>query len=862
MRRGLVVTLCVCALALFAHGQDYFTRGDANSDGTVNIQDGVFVLSYLFMGGTPPPCLDAADVNDDGRITVEDNTYLIRSLFLGGDKIPAPYPQAGVDPTPDPITCETAGLLEAPFEPVFMFTLGDAAVSAGASGAIDLAVNSLMPVVRPMQSFSAVIVFPRDQLHITSVDTLTTQPVNFFLDAIAPTGDTSSMLRIVCAGDGRADIPLGPVARIAFEVPATAPATGTTFALEFVPWAPPTPPYHTFFYTGVGTNGRFVPTDGTAGHITIRPQVEVFIRGDVDGSGTVDLSDVVRLTQWIKGIGPRPVCYDAADVDDDGFITSADAVYLRTFLFTGGAPPPPLPWPTPGPDPTHDTTTCNDYVPPPIIGPVDPDVRFGLRTGAGLPGEEVRVPLTLRTLAPLRGMTVVLGWNPTLLEFRGMAREGPETIDAVLAADVFESWSDPVEGWAAVEISFQTNALFPVLTADAMDAVIGYVRFGIRPEATGPQSVKILLPENIAFTDDRPGRLYSIAILADGTVVNPRTVSGSIAIMAPTPEGGKLISQEVAVPVDGLDDAPLAELKAVAQYDTGKGEGTITFDTGGKDFPFCFFPAQVGSVILRSIAYVHGVAMPGAAKLADCTTAESIVLQVEEEYPIENPKNKKSPFNALGRLSVTLRMSTSAPVIEAIVTDFSKLDWQRLVCPAAAYTYEWSDVGTVTPLLTEHTGDVYVGWDIPARNRREFYNYRRVSVKCVPSGAPFDTTKIKDQVFTVGASYDPDTGAADFIAVVLPNDHADFTRGDANADGALDIGDAIHVLAYLFAHEPLMSSTDTADVNDDGALDIGDAITLLAYLHALDAPDMIKAPFWAMQPFKYKPGKDPTTDGL
>jgi hypothetical protein len=861
MRTGLVAVLAVCAFASFARGQELFIRGDVDGSGRVDTTDGVQLLGALFTGDLPPVCFDAADVNDDGRVTVEDQAYLVRALFLGDEKIPAPYPEPGLDPTADPLACKAQGPVEAPPELTWTFALGATSVEQGASGALVLSVGSVMPVVHPMQSFSAVIVFPQGGITITNVESLGPQPVKFFFDAAAPVDGLWSMLRLVCPGDGQTQIPMGPLARISFATPPTVPPAGKTIELKFAPWAPPMPPCPAYFYTGIGSNGLFVPLDGAPGTIVIGAGVETFVRGDANGDGAADITDVARLVAWLKGIGPRPPCYDAADVDDDGLITSADLVYLRRFLYEGMAAPPP-PYPAAGPDPTVDGITCNSYAPRPVLGPVDADVRFGLRTGAGLPGEEVRLPLTLRTLAPLRGMTVVLSWDPALLEFVGIVREGPETMDAALAAQVFDAWGEPAQGWAAVELSFQTNALFPTLATGAMDAVIGYARFLIRPDAPAPQSAKVILPENLQFTDDRPGRVYSIAILADGTVVNPRTIPGAVAIMAPTPEGGRLVVQDVAVPIDGLADAPLTELAAVAAYDTGKGEGTLTFATGAKDFPFCFFPAQVGSVILRSIAYVHGVAMPGAARLADCTDAPAIILQVDEEYPIEKPKNKKAPFNGLGSLRVTLRMSTASPTVEAIVADFSKLDWQRLVCPAAPYTYEWSDVGSASPLLTEHAGDLYVGWDATSGNRKEFYNYRRLTVKCVPAGGLFDTAKIKDQVFTVGANYDPDTGAADFIAVVLPNDHAEFTRGDANLDGAIDIADPIHILAYLFAHEPLKSSKDAADVNDDGALDIGDAITLLAYLHALDVPTMVKAPFWAMQPFKAKPGKDPTTDGL
>ena len=48
-----------------------FIRGDYDGNGVVDIADGVNMLEYLFIAGTPePPCLDAADTNDDGVLSI------------------------------------------------------------------------------------------------------------------------------------------------------------------------------------------------------------------------------------------------------------------------------------------------------------------------------------------------------------------------------------------------------------------------------------------------------------------------------------------------------------------------------------------------------------------------------------------------------------------------------------------------------------------------------------------------------------------------------------------------------------------------------------------------------------------------
>lgn len=68
-----------------------------------------------------------------------------------------------------------------------------------------------------------------------------------------------------------------------------------------------------------------------------------------------------------------------------------------------------------------------------------------------------------------------------------------------------------------------------------------------------------------------------------------------------------------------------------------------------------------------------------------------------------------------------------------------------------------------------------------------------------------------------------------------------FLRGDANADAAVDLGDPITTLAYLFAAGESPACLDACDANSDQALDVGDAIYLLQFL--FDAGPPPSAPF-------------------
>jgi hypothetical protein len=206
-------------------------------------------------------------------------------------------------------------------------------------------------------------------------------------------------------------------------------------------------------------------------------------------------------------------------------------------------------------------------------------------------------------------------------------------------------------------------------------------------------------------------------------------------------------------------------------------------------------------------------------------------------------------------------MSTAYPRIEWFELDVSGLQWEELPCPPAAYTFEWAPVESQGSLLVSCVGDYYLGFERPVgtATRVNFFNYKRLQTNCVPVSGSFGA--IPDQVAVVGANYDPTTGAASFVATLLPDDRRQFVRADANDDGWIDLADAVHILSYLFRGEDLAGEPDAADANDDGAIDLGDAVSVLSYLFSDTSDAMIQAPYWAVVLPSTK-GMDPTSDGL
>lgn len=74
-----------------------------------------------------------------------------------------------------------------------------------------------------------------------------------------------------------------------------------------------------------------------------RLEISVFVRGDANLDGRLDLSDPVHtLGGLFQGTPIR--CLDAHDANDDGVLNTTDVLYTLGYLFLGGpAPPPPFP---------------------------------------------------------------------------------------------------------------------------------------------------------------------------------------------------------------------------------------------------------------------------------------------------------------------------------------------------------------------------------------------------------------------------------------------------------------------------------------------------------------------------------------
>jgi hypothetical protein len=111
-----------------------------------------------------------------------------------------------------------------------------------------------------------------------------------------------------------------------------------------------------------------------------------------------------------------------------------------------------------------------------------------------------------------------------------------------------------------------------------------------------------------------------------------------------------------------------------------------------------------------------------------------------------------------------------------------------------------------------------------------------------------------DHLYLVlGVRAGDDIALGDCVASYHPPKIGGFRRGDTNADGAWNVTDVIVMLAFLFRGGGVPPCLASADSNDDGAIDIGDGLHLAFFVFLSRAPPAMPFPLC---------GFDPTPDDL
>jgi hypothetical protein len=121
-------------------------------------------------------------------------------------------------------------------------------------------------------------------------------------------------------------------------------------------------PVDPWYWLVVARNGAEWITPGDLWSSSTVPATPLLQRGDANGDGSFDVSDVVHTLLWLFRGGAAPACVDAADTDDSGAVDITDAIASLGTLFLGGQPAAP-PTDVCGEDPTEDALGCGSFPP-------------------------------------------------------------------------------------------------------------------------------------------------------------------------------------------------------------------------------------------------------------------------------------------------------------------------------------------------------------------------------------------------------------------------------------------------------------------------------------------------------------------
>ena len=83
-----------------------FIRGDADAVEGVRLADAILLIGRVFGEVSIPFCQEAADANSDGFLDISDGLYLLMYLFLGGEAPSAPFPECGIIGSDATFTCD------------------------------------------------------------------------------------------------------------------------------------------------------------------------------------------------------------------------------------------------------------------------------------------------------------------------------------------------------------------------------------------------------------------------------------------------------------------------------------------------------------------------------------------------------------------------------------------------------------------------------------------------------------------------------------------------------------------------------------------------------------------------------------
>ncbi|MFA6474132.1 MAG: FG-GAP-like repeat-containing protein [Patescibacteria group bacterium] len=98
------------------------TNGDVDGDNLVTITDAVYLINYIFAGGSVPTPLSQGDVDASGEVSITDAVYLINYIFAGGSAPKCPTGSTSVKRAVNPTQGMTYEQFKGKYPQVFTAT--------------------------------------------------------------------------------------------------------------------------------------------------------------------------------------------------------------------------------------------------------------------------------------------------------------------------------------------------------------------------------------------------------------------------------------------------------------------------------------------------------------------------------------------------------------------------------------------------------------------------------------------------------------------------------------------------------------------------------------------------------------------
>ncbi|HWR83138.1 MAG TPA: hypothetical protein VN285_07535 [Candidatus Deferrimicrobium sp.] len=289
--------------------------------------DVMYMESFLFQNGMPPPCTAAADVDTYQRITLRDLLYLVTHFFQG----PLPTCPPANPPLNPPLHPNVFVELDDP-----VFPPNDSTVIVHLMFGNEVAVTGVILPVWVLIDYES-----PNSIDVLSIDSAFTAELRGYL------------YHQVDAANGRFMIggwTLSGGLTAGYRTLATLKITidpSTAYRDITVGWSS-FPPVQ----DSVNTHYPLVLEPNLT---PWKPDLHTYddcqFRGNVDHivgvGGIIDVADLVYLVEFFFHGGAPPPSFDEGDVDGitgpAGSIDVSDLTFLVAYLFQGGAPPPPCP---------------------------------------------------------------------------------------------------------------------------------------------------------------------------------------------------------------------------------------------------------------------------------------------------------------------------------------------------------------------------------------------------------------------------------------------------------------------------------------------------------------------------------------